>query len=177
LKESTTLINERIRAEKLQLIGDNGENEGIVSRIDALAMARDAGLDLVLLSDEGALGVPVAKIMDFGKVAYAKRKKLAVAKKKQKVIKIKEIKLRPKISDHDYQTKMRQGIQFLKDGMRIKITLVFRGREATQRAERGGIMFEKINQDLNESGLGAIIMEQDLKAGQLWSRVYFLKPK
>src|SRR5882724_1528488 len=104
-RESGPLINQQIRAENVQLITQDGENVGLVSRNQALRQAEEAGLDLVLIAAKD--DVPVVKIMDFGKVLYEKKKKTIEAKKHQKVIQIKEIKMSPKIGDHDYQTKIK----------------------------------------------------------------------
>ncbi len=168
-------INEYIRAPRLQVITSEGNNLGVISRDEALRCARDAGLDLVLLADTGSMGAPIAKIADFGKLLYAKKKKLADAKKKQKVIKIKEVKLRPKIDEHDFQTKLRQACAFLQDGNRVKFTLVFRGRELAMKISHGQEMFVKINAFLAEKGLEMTGYEQETKLGHFWSRVYFLK--
>lgn len=175
-KEPTHLINERIRAEKMQLITQDGENIGVVSRSQALRMAEEASLDLVLLTEAGKDGLPVVKIMNFGKVLYEKKKNKTEAKKHQKVIQVKEIKLRPKIGEHDYQTKLKQVIQFLHEGKRVKITLWFKGRENANKEERGKELFDRIEasfiqQDLMEQ----LAQEKDAKAGQLWSRIYYMK--
>jgi translation initiation factor IF-3 len=177
-RESLPLINERIRAPKLQLITHIGENIGVVPRTEALRLAQDAGLDLVLIAEQGGQGVPVAKIMDFGKELYAKKKKMAEAKKKQKVIKIKEVKMSPKIGEHDYETKINQGMEFLKKGQRLKITLVFRGRERGMKQELAPRMFEKVEQTFKEHDLlDKLVKEKDAKAGPFWSRVYYIKEK
>lgn len=168
------LVNERIRARHVQLITYDGKNQGVVSRDEALSMARSLGLDLVLLSDPGVEGTPIAKIMDFGKSQYAKKKKQAEAKKKQKVIKIKEIRLTPKIGEHDFQTKINQGVGFLREGMRLKVTLVFRGREMQTLTERGGLLFSRVDKALQEAGLTAG-SEADQRMGKFWSRVYYLR--
>lgn len=168
-------INEYIRFPRIQVIDNEGQNLGVMSREDALRRAREDGLDLILLADTGSFGVPVTKIADFGKLLYAKKKKQADAKKKQKVIKIKEIKLRPKIDEHDYQTKMKQAGTFLQDGNRVKFTLVFRGRESAMKLERGQEMFKKIDATLAEKGFNSVAYEQETKLGQFWSRVYFIK--
>ncbi len=170
------LINEKIQAQQVQLISHKGENVGVISRSQALRMAEEAGLDLVMISSKGQDGVPVVKIMDFGKVIYEKKKKQIEAKKHQKVIQIKEIKLRPKIGEHDYQTKMKQTIQFLKDGKRVKITLFFKGRENIDKEKRGAELFEKINTTFEEHDLlKQLIQEKDSRAGQFWSKIYYLK--
>jgi translation initiation factor IF-3 len=106
-----------------------------------------------------------------------KKKKASTAKKNQTIIKIKEIKLRPKIGEHDYLTKMKQGIQFLKDGMRLKVTLMFKGRENSQKEELGRELFHRVDLDLKEVGFANLTTEQDAKAGPFWSRIYFVKSK
>jgi translation initiation factor IF-3 len=175
-KEDLPLINEKIRFEKVHLILQNGENVGVVPRDEALRAAHAAHLDLVLIAERGGEGFPVVKIMDFGKVIYAKKKQQAEAKKHQKTIQIKEIKIRPKISEHDYQTKLNQGVQFLKDGKRLKITLMFRGREAATKEERGSYLFDKINQTFEKAGIAKnVVQEKDMQTPQFWSRIYFLK--
>ena len=177
-RERLPLINERIRAPKLQLITHTGENIGVVPRGDALRLAQEESLDLVIIAESGRDGVPVAKIMDFGKEVYAKKKKMAEAKKKQKVIKIKEVKLRPKIGEHDYETKINQGMEFLKNGQRLKVTLVFRGRERGMKQELALPMFAKVEKTFKEHGLlDKLVKEKDSKAGPFWSRVYYIKDK
>lgn len=174
---SHQLVNEKIRFDKMQVITNEGKNLGILSRDEALRLARQSDLDLVLLAEQGSEGVPLVKIMDFGKALYAKKKQQAEAKKSQKVIQVKEIKMRPKIGEHDYQTKINQAIDFLKDGKHVKVTLMFKGREAAMREERGEELFKKIDDSFEQAGLTRIAQEKDAKAAQLWSRVYFLKAK
>ncbi len=173
---TTPLINEKIRFDRMQLISHEGKNVGIVSREEALRMARQASLDLVIIAESGSEGYPVAKVMDFGKASYAKKKQQTEAKKKQQVIQIKELKIRPKIGEHDFQTKMNQGLQFLNEGKRLKITLMFRGREISMKEERGTEIFNKIQGMFDQAGLSKyLVQEKDLKTPQLWSRVYYLK--
>jgi len=112
---------------EVRLIIDTGENIGVVSIEDALARALDAGLDLVEVSPDAA--PPVCKIMDYGKYKFQEQKKAAEARKKQKTIEIKEIKMRPAIDDHDYDVKMRAIKRFFEGGDKVKISLRFRGRE------------------------------------------------
>jgi translation initiation factor IF-3 len=170
------MINDRIRAPQIQVINDLGENLGSIDRFQALALAKTAGLDLVLLSESGAEGIPVAKIMDFGKLLYERKKKKGEAKKHQKVIQIKEIKFRPKIGEHDLQTKINHAIEFLEDGKRVKCTIAFRGRENITKEERGEEFFKRIDAILAQRGFSDnLISEQDSKIGQLWSRIYYLK--
>jgi translation initiation factor IF-3 len=175
-RESAPLINHQIRAENVQLITQDGENIGTVSRGQALRQAEEAGLDLVLIAQTGKEGIPVVKIMDFGKVLYEKKKKSIEAKKHQKVIQVKEIKMSPKIGEHDYQTKIKQAIQFLTSGKRVKITLSFRGREVTTKDIRGSELFTKIEKSFEEHEWASnLVQEQDSKMGKLWSRIYYLK--
>jgi translation initiation factor IF-3 len=171
-------INENIRFPRVQLITGDGQNIGVVSREEALRTAQVAGLDLVLIAEKGSEGYPVTKIMDFGKLLYAKKKKQSEAKKHQKTIQVKEIKLRPKIGEHDFETKMNQAVQFLKDGKHLKITIAFRGREMVLKEANGTAMFDKINAffENNDLKVGVnLIQEKDLKLGQLWSRIYYMK--
>lgn len=169
------VINEKIRFDKMQVITNDGKNVGVKSKDEALRMARAAELDLVLLTESGNEGFPVVKIMDFGKALYAKKKQLADAKKHQKVIQVKEIKLRPKIGEHDFQTKINQSVQFLKEGKHLKVTLMFKGRESAMRDERGTELFNKIDATFEAAGLNKIASEKDAKTPQLWSRIYYLK--
>lgn len=173
-KETGPLINHQIRAEYVQLITQDGENVGIVSKMQALRQAEDVGLDLVLIAMKD--DTPIVKIMNFGKSLYEKKKKAIEGKKAQKTIQIKEIKMSPKIGEHDYVTKIKQLIQFLTAGKRVKVTLSFKGREMATKETRGTELFNKIYQTLEESNLVAqLAQEQDSKVGKVWSRVYYLK--
>lgn len=120
-------INRDIRAREVQLIDQNGENKGVVLTPDALKLAEDAGLDLVEISPNST--PPVCKILDYGRFRFAEQKKAAEARKNQKIIEIKELKLRPGIDKHDYEVKMRSLRGFIDEGDKVKITLRFRGRE------------------------------------------------
>ena len=119
--------NEDIVSPDVQLIDAEGENKGIVRTRDAIAMAQELGLDLVEISPNAA--PPVAKMLDLGRFKYAAQKKAAEARKKQKVIEVKEIQLRPNIDTHDFDTKMKAVTKFLGEGDRVKVTMRFRGRE------------------------------------------------
>ncbi len=121
------LSNEDITSADVQLIDAEGENRGIVNTREALAEAQEQGLDLVLISPNAQ--PPVAKMLDLGRFKYAAQKKAAEARKKQKVIEVKEVQLRPNIDTHDYETKMKAVERFLDDGDRVKVTMRFRGRE------------------------------------------------
>jgi translation initiation factor IF-3 len=111
----------------VQLIDAEGQNRGVVPTDQALALAEEAGLDLVEISPNNE--PPVCKILDLGKLKYATQKKAAEARKKQKIIEIKEIKMRPNIDTHDYEVKMRAIQRFFEEGDKVKVTLKFRGRE------------------------------------------------
>jgi translation initiation factor IF-3 len=167
-------VNEQIRYPRVQVITHEGNNVGIVTREEALKLARAAGLDLVLVSDTGKENVPVTKIMDFGKLLYAKKKKMAEAKKHQKTVQIKEIKMRTKIGEHDFLTKMKQAVQFLKEGKHVKVTLVFRGREAALSQESGVQMFQKIDQVFEQEGL-SVMRDKETKSNGFWSIIYIAK--
>jgi len=173
-RETTQLINHQIRAENVQLITQDGENVGIISRNQALRQAEEAGLDLVLIAVKD--DTPVVKIMDFGKMLYEKKKKTIETKKHQKVIQVKEVQMNPKIDEHDYQTKIKQVIQFLTTGKRVKITLSFRGRELATKEVRGTELFNKIQKSFDDQNITQnLVQEQDSKIGKTWSRIYYLK--
>lgn len=119
--------NDQIRVREVRLIDETGENVGVVETETALARAVEHGLDLVEVSPDAK--PPVAKIMDYGKYKYQEQKKAAEARKKQKTVEVKEIKMRPNIDDHDYDVKMRAMRRFFEEGDKVKVTLRFRGRE------------------------------------------------
>jgi translation initiation factor IF-3 len=120
-------INREIRAREVQLIDSEGKNHGVVQLLDALGMAEQAGLDLVEIAPNST--PPVCKILDYGRFRFAEQKKAAEARKKQKVVEVKEIKLRPGIDEHDYGVKMKAVHRFFEEGDKVKVTLRFRGRE------------------------------------------------
>lgn len=119
--------NREIRIPRVQLIDAEGQNIGVIATDEALKMAEDAGLDLVEISPNAE--PPVCKILDLGKLKYATQKKAAEARKKQKIVEVKEIKMRPNIDTHDYEVKMKAMNRFFEDGDKVKVTLKFRGRE------------------------------------------------
>ena len=129
---------------QVQLIGEDGGNLGPTPIAQAIATAQTAGLDLVEISPNA--DPPVAKIMDFGRFKYQSQKKAAEARKKQKVVEIKEIKLRPMIDDHDYDVKMRSMKRFFEEGDKVKITLRFRGREMAHQ-ELGYKLLDRVKTD------------------------------
>ena len=138
-------INDAIRAREVMLIGEDGTKIGVVARADALAKALEASLDLVEISPNSE--PPVCKILDFGKFKYAEQKKAADARKKQKVIEIKEIKMRPNIDDHDYDVKLRSIRRFFEEGDKVKVTLRFRGREMAH-LELGMQLLKRVEAEL-----------------------------
>jgi len=131
----------------VRLIDASGDNRGVVPIREALRLAEEAGLDLCEISPNA--DPPVAKILDFGKYKYEAQKKAAEARKKQKVIEIKEVKLRPGIDVHDYGVKMKAMHRFLEEGDKVKVTLRFRGREMAHQ-ELGMKVLERVREDLNE---------------------------
>jgi translation initiation factor IF-3 len=149
-------VNERIRISPVRLIDQDGEQVGIVGTDEARDIAAEAGLDLVEVAPNSR--PPVCRIMDYGKYKYEQARKAKEAKKKQHTITVKEIKLRPKIEEHDYGFKMRHARRFLDDGDKVKFTLRFRGREMTH-PELGERVLEKIKEDLGET----IVVESDIR--------------
>jgi translation initiation factor IF-3 len=137
-------MNEDIRVREVRLIDQTGHNVGIVAIADALSRANEAGLDLVEISPDA--NPPVAKILDFGKYKYQEQKKAAEARKRQKIVEIKEIKMRPSIDDHDYDVKMRSIKRFFDDGDKVKVTLRFRGRELAHQ-ELGWEVLQRVKVD------------------------------
>lgn len=142
-------VNREIDARNIRLVGPEGEMIGVVSLRDGLVMAEEAGLDLVEVSPNAE--PPVCKILDFGKFKYEVQKKKNEAKKKQKVIEVKEIKLRPSIDDNDYGVKMRNMRKFLEEGDKVKVTLRFRGRELAHQ-DLGMRVLERVRDDLEDLG-------------------------
>ena len=140
-------INEEIGVLRLRLVDERGEMVGIVQRNEALAMAADAGLDLVEIAPNA--DPPVCKILDFGKYKYEEQKKKNEARKKQKVIEVKEIKLRPSIDDHDYDVKKKSMFKFIDEGDKVKVTMRFRGRELAHQ-DLGMNVLMRVRDDLDE---------------------------
>jgi translation initiation factor IF-3 len=149
-------INEEIRVREVQLIDATGHNHGPTPIQAALDMAQSAGLDLVEIAPNST--PPVCKILDYGKFKYQAQKKAAEARKKQHVVEIKEIKLRPMIDDHDYDVKMRAMKRFFEEGDKVKITLRFRGREMAHQ-ELGYQLLNRVKDDIGPMAK----VEQDAK--------------
>lgn len=138
-------INEEIRDKEVRLIDEDGGQLGIVPIEEAQRVSAEKGLDLVKIAPKAE--PPVCRIMDYGKFKYEQQKKKQEAKKRQSVVQIKEIKVRPKTDDHDYETKLRHIRRFLEDGDRCKVTVFFRGREIVHK-DRGISILERVVQDL-----------------------------
>lgn len=140
-------INRAITAQQVRLIDQNGDAVGVVSIREAMVKAREAGLDLVEVAPQAK--PPVCKIINYGKLKYELQKKKSEAKKKQKIIEVKEVKLTPSIGEHDYQVKMNNVKRFIGDGNKVKITLRFRGREISHK-EIGENLLNRVLSDTQE---------------------------
>ena len=139
--------NREIRIPKIQLIDEEGQNLGVMPTDQALKMAEEAGLDLVEISPNAE--PPVCKILDLGKLKYSTQKKAAEARKKQKIVEVKEIKMRPNIDTHDYEVKAKAMHRFFDEGDKVKVTLRFRGREMAH-PELGMKLLNKVQADFDE---------------------------
>ena len=144
-KKQKQRLNDEITADEIRLISEKGEQLGIVSLEAALEQTRESGLDLIEIAPNGR--PPVCKMVDYGKLKYEKKKKQQQSKKKQHVIKIKEIRLRPRIEEHDLMNKLNQGRKFLSNGAKLKVTLMFRGRELS-RIDLGRNVMERVLEEL-----------------------------
>ena len=140
-------INEEIRDKELRVIGDNGEQLGIMSSAQALALAEEKELDLVKIAPQAT--PPVCKIMDYGKFRFEQLKREKEARKNQRVVEIKEIRMSPSIDTNDLNTKIKNAMKFLKDGNRVKVTVRFRGREMAH-TSRGEVLLKKFGEDCAE---------------------------
>lgn len=151
-------INDRIRVPEVRLVGAAGEQIGIVSVAEAMRLAQDADLDLVEVAPEAR--PPVAKLMDYGKFKYESAQKAREARRNQVLTVIKEMKLRPKIDDHDYETKKGHVVRFLKAGDKVKVTIMFRGREQS-RPELGFRLLQRLAADVADLGVIESAPKQD----------------
>ena len=142
-------INQRIRVKEVRLIGPEGEQMGIVNTQDALLKAEESGLDLVEVSGQSA--PPVCRIMDYSKYKYEQEKKEKESRKHQKIVHLKEIKMKPNIEEHDYQVKLYHMKRFLTRGDKAKLTMIFRGREMSH-MDIGKKIMSRIVSDLSEVG-------------------------
>ena len=155
-----TRINERIDAPEVRLIGADGEQIGILSRDDALARAREQDRDLVEVA--GQANPPVCRLLDYSKYKYEQEQRAKAARKHQQQINVREIKLRPKIADHDYETKRGHVERFLRNQDKVKVTIMFRGREATH-PERGRMLLDRLFEDVAEI---ATVEQEPLQEGR-----------
>lgn len=155
-------MNEQIRSAEVRLIDAEGEMIGVVKIEDALARANEAGLDLLEVSPNAV--PPVCKLIDYGKYRYEQQKKANIARKKQKIIQIKELKMRPTIEEHDYQVKMKAARKFLEAGDKVKFTMRFRGREVAHQ-EVGMEVFNRIKEEL--AGLCKIESQPRMEGRQM----------
>ena len=142
-------INERIRFPKIRVIDTDGSQLGIITPQEALRLAEEKELDLVLISDKA--DPPVCRIMDYGKYKFEQEKKAREARKKQHTADVKEVKMRYKIEEHDYQVRVNQAERFLKDGDKVKATVMFRGREI-QHSDLAETLLNRMAKDLKELG-------------------------
>ena len=140
-------INEEIRAREVRVVADEGEQLGIMSGRDALNLALERHMDLVEIAPNAK--PPVCRIMDYGKYRYEQQKRDKEARKKQKSFDIKEVKLRPGIEDHDFDVKFKNAVRFLEDGDKVKITIMFRGRELSH-PELGEVLLIKMAKQLED---------------------------
>lgn len=146
-REKELRINGRIRVNQIRCIDQNGQQLGVVPTIEAMRLAREAGLDLVEISPNAS--PPVCKILDYGKYKYELKKKAQEAKKKQVVVKLKEVKMRPTTDEHDFQFKLRHVERFLEEGDKAKITVVFKGREMAYQ-DRGRAVMARVLEALKD---------------------------
>ena len=141
-------INDEIRAREVRLTADDGEQLGIMSSRDALALAQEKQLDLVEIAPNAK--PPVCRIMDYGKYRYEQQKRDKEARKKQKTFDIKEVKLRPGIDYHYYTVKFKNAVRFLEDGDKVKVTIMFRGRELSH-PELGEVLLKRMAEELKDT--------------------------
>ena len=146
---------------EVQLIDDTGQNRGVMAFFDALRIAEEAGLDLVEIAPNST--PPVCKILDYGRFRFLEQKKAAEARKKQKTVEVKEIKLRPGIDDHDYDVKMKAMKSFFEEGNKVKITLRFRGREMAH-TDIGMKVLDRVRTDVSD--LAKVEMEPNFEGRQ-----------
>jgi translation initiation factor IF-3 len=144
-----TRINDRIRVREVRLIGDDGNQVGVIPTEEALDYARERDLDLVEVAPESK--PPVCRVLDYSKYKYEQEQKAKQAKRHQKQVNVREIKLRPKIADNDYETKKNHVVRFLNGDDRVKVTIMFRGREQTH-PERGEALLMRLAEDVADLG-------------------------
>jgi translation initiation factor IF-3 len=159
-ERDTTRINERIRVPEVRLIDENGEQVGVIPTEQALERAQEKDLDLVEVAPNSK--PPVCRILDYSKYKYEQEQKAKAARKHQQQTNIREIKLRPKIAQHDYETKRGHVERFLKQQDKVKVTIMFRGREQSH-PERGRMLLDRLFQDVSEM---AVVEQEPLQEGR-----------
>jgi translation initiation factor IF-3 len=159
-ERDTTRINERIRVPEVRLIDENGDQVGVIPTEQALEQARERDLDLVEVSPTSK--PPVCRILDYSKYKYEQEQKAKAARKHQQQVNVREIKLRPKIAQHDYETKRGHVERFLKQHDKVKVTIMFRGREQSH-PERGRMLLDRLLQDISEL---AVVEQEPLQEGR-----------
>lgn len=171
------LLNEKIKEHEVRVINSDGANLGVISRNEAINIAVAEGFDLVQISKD-ANGVVTAKIMDFGKFLYEKKKIQNETRKKTKTIEIKEVKFRPNIDVGDYDLKVQKIVDFLKEGDHVKITLQFRGRELSLKNSLGPTLFDRIINDTRSRLVGfALDYQKEIGMGSVWTKVLVARKK
>lgn len=163
MSKDTPRFNREINSKEIRLIDENGTMIGVVTPFEGIRMAQERGLDLVEISPN--VNPPVCKIMNFGKYKYEIQKKAQAAKKKQKVVETKEIKVRPTIAKGDYMVKLKNAIRFLAEGDKVRVTLMFKGREITH-DEVGFAVMTRFKEDLQEHG--KVEVEPKLEGKQIF---------
>jgi translation initiation factor IF-3 len=161
-------INKQIRAREVFVIDAEGKQRGIMGIFDAIALAEEAGLDLVEVSPNAK--PPVCKILDFGKYRYEQEKRLREAKRNQNIVKMKEIRMQPKIEQHDLITKSKFIGEFLNEGNKVKVSIRFRGRELAH-TELGKVVLDRILAQLTENGVGYNLDRQAMMEGRMMSMI------
>jgi translation initiation factor IF-3 len=164
--DKSTRVNRAIRARQVRLVDADGSQLGVVDLPQALRIADDRGLDLVEVAPDAR--PPVCRVMDFGKFLYQQKKKQQEAKKKHKVFQVKEVKFRPKIGQHDYETKLRRAVQFLQGGDKVKATVQFRGRERA-RMDLGDKLLRRFAEDIRDYG---VVESRPERAGNRMHQVF-----
>jgi len=166
-----TRINERIRVREVRLVGDDGNQIGVVPIDQALAYARERDLDLVEVAAEAK--PPVCRVLDYSKYKYEQEQKAKQARKHQKTVNVREIKLRPKIADNDYETKKSHVVRFLNGDDRVKVTIMFRGREQSH-PERGVALLMRLAEDVADLG---VIDQRPIQDGRNMTMLLSPMPK
>jgi translation initiation factor IF-3 len=166
-----TRINERIRVPEVRLIGDDGNQVGVLKRDDALRYAQERDLDLVEVAADAK--PPVCRVLDYSKYKYEQEQKAKAAKRHQKQVNVREIKLRPKIADNDYETKKNHVVRFLNGDDRVKVTIMFRGREQSH-PERGEALLMRLAEDVAELG---VVEQRPIQDGRNMTMLLSPAPK